>query len=208
MFKNLFSKPKSEWLEIAERDPIDLMDAVKELVINSDQNANVHQVTAYFVAGPYYKSFKKKYEKANKTFDWFIFIEELERISKKTTTDEASKRRCLWVIQAVLLKLIEDYEKEDNDLHDGLVEIWSHLLKCVFVVQGALENNLVWREEERARLYESSLEGFPSLLYSIRSFAPKNVQNSQDFQEKFKNYLDFSKTVESASSDDDNFVEY
>lgn len=91
-------------------------------------------------------------------------------------------------------------------MHHALVEIWNHLLDCVFVVRGALENNLVWREEERARMYEPSLEGFPSLLYAIRSFAPKNVQNSQDFQENFKSVLDFSKTVEGISSDD-NFVE-
>ena len=157
MFKKLFGRTALEKSDTNRFDMFQigtegLLSAVEELVLGSDWNSNVHQLLAYLEVIPYYHAYSRLHKEQNKPFNRAIFVEELEKVSKKNTTPLEGQYRIGWLIQATYLRELEERITPDHELHQRWVAVWLHLLDVTPYVDNVLANNMIWSEDEKSRL--------------------------------------------------------
>ena len=187
--------PQSQWISIATLPKTDFADAMLTLFKGIEQNGNVQQMVAYSTVKLMFRVSQRIYGKRGRELNKLTFIEEIEAIIARRT-DEAAKRKLLWMIQAVLLWQLEEQAENDDDLHNCLVEIWGHMLNCCFNVKAALENNAIWSDDDKVHFDSFTLRSTETVLLTMRVIAPKRVQNDSTFKQDYKDVMSFVRLTE------------
>ncbi len=180
MFKKLFGrtvlkKSDTNRFDMFQIGTEGLLSAVEGLVLGSDWNANVQQLLAYLVVIPYYNAYSRICKDENKLFNRSVFVEELEKVSKKSSTPLEGQYRIGWLIQATYLRELEERITPDHELHQRWVALWLHFLNAAPFVNNVLDNNVIWSDEEK-----SMLKHHPRL--AIEAEAPKSVRADAGFR--------------------------
>jgi len=181
---------KSKWISIATLPKVDFSEAMSTLFKEVDQNGNVQQLVAYSTVKAIFKASQRMYEKRGREFNKLTFIEEIELIIARRP-DEATKRKLQWIIQAVLLWHLEEQAENDDELHNRLVDIWSHMLNSCFSVKTALENSVIWSEDDKVHFDSFTLRSTKTVLMTIKTMAPKRVQDDPTFKQDYKEVMSF-----------------
>ena len=187
-----------KWVNIAKLPKFEFVDAMLTLFKEVDQNGNVQQLVAYSTIKPMFNASKRLYDKRGREFDKIVYINEIEQIISRQSDKEAT-RKLLWIIQAVLLWHLEDQAEHDKELHSCLVEIWTHMLNCCFNVKSALENNKIWTDDDKIHFDSFTLSNTKTVLMTIKTIAPKKVQEDIAFKQDYKEVMSFVELTESTS---------
>jgi len=186
---------KSEWISIATLPKADFSEVMSTLFKEVDQNGNVQQLVAYSTVKAIFNASQRMYEKRGRELNKLDYIEEVELIIARRP-DEATKRKLQWMIQAVLLWHLEEQAENDDELHNRLVEIWSHMLNCCFSVKTALENNVIWSEDDKMHFDSFTLRSTKTVLMTMKTIAPKRVQDDPTFKQDYKEVMSFVRLTE------------
>lgn len=155
-----------------------------------EQNGNVQQLVAYSTVKAMFKAAQRAYEQKGREFNKLNYIEEIELIIARRP-DEVTKRKLQWMIQAVLLWHLEEQAENDDELHNYLVDIWSHMLSCCFIVKAALENNVIWSKDDKVHFDSFTLRNTKTVLMTMKTMAPKRVQDDPTFKHDYKEVMSF-----------------
>lgn len=184
------SARESEWVRIATLPKADFANAMLTLFKEVEQNGNVQQLVAYSTVKAMFNAAQRVYEQKGREFNKLNYIEEIELIIGRRP-DKAAKRKLQWMIQAVLLWHLEEQAENDDELHTCLVEIWSHMLSCCFIVKTALESNVIWSEDDKVHFDSFALRKTKTVLMTMKTMAPKQVQDDPTFKQDYKEVMSF-----------------
>ena len=179
MFKKLFNRSaneaKTEGLNLSTIDNESLLRVAEELVYEQNRNANVQLLVAYCVIKPIHNANKRIHAQKNEPYDWQIFTEQIDTVSKKDTTSVHGRYRCGWFTQAAYLRQLEDRIKPEDQLHQRWVELWLYLVEAAPYFDEVLAENTIWSQEEKSYFALNA-------KVAIRVMAPKSVQDNKTFK--------------------------